>query len=646
LKDYICSRSHFRFSDALLWKSQPAGVSQRLETALAAVAPANLNVHSMLKRITRNTLSLAVTLNPWAMANLRPIFSAVALWFAVCLGSPSMAGEIPQQGGTGIDPRQDKDTPTITARPERVKVTANSASTDIAWNTGNGSIGFVFVTSNGRPPALVATGTEGSRVISWIRTGSYVFELYGESERHNLLAAVTVSGVALEPGGLTRTGLLHGQLRWLLIVVLIVALYVGVYLSSMGPVRTKFPLEPTTSPRPLHVTRNLLLGLAAFICVDGVVFHTRLYTSILAPNSYAGRMALITRGEKDRVSSGLKEVLVLGDSRMAEGFSAAIADKLSSVDGFKFVNLAEPASSVNIWDYMLRAVDPTRRRYWAIVVPYGIGFEPNSADPLRISMAAPLLRYGDCLNFASAFQRWSGRFRAFTACMLRGSAFQSDVVDFLENPIARIRSIQQEPERLQSRDIYKGRDYDIVGTSYDPKTGHVTFPPQLTEAQREAVRDSLVKPAQSETQDFLKIQRDGIQRILNRYSASSTEIVLTPVPRGPFAGLPGVSMTFHAAFPTITTERSVFSLPEQTFDFLEKPEYYFDGYHLNAKGRQRFTERLVAELVGRLRSAGADGHHRSDSKIVTDRFRVGTSGADIKSSRGDRIGNTSIDKAD
>jgi hypothetical protein len=130
---------------------------------------------------------------------------------------------------------------------------------------------------------------------------------------------------------------------------------------------------------------------------------------------------------------------------------------------------------VNIWQYMLREVDPTTRRYWAIVVPYGIGFEPNSADPLRISMAASLLRYGDCFHFASAFERWSGRFRAFTACILRGWAFQSDVADLLEHPVARARSIQLEPKKLHSRDVYKGRDYDIVGTSYDPKTGQVTF---------------------------------------------------------------------------------------------------------------------------------------------------------------------------
>ena len=597
----------------------------------------------MIKTVTGNASSLSATVKPWVLTNLLSVFSAMTIWLVLCLGSPCIAESVTQEGG--MSPKT-KDTARITATPWRVKVSDGFASTDIAWNTGNGSMGFVFVTANGRPPVLVATGNEGSRVISWIRRGNYVFELYGDAGRRTLLASVNVSAVATEPEIRSqRTDLSHGQLRWLLFAALLAVLYAALYLSSTGPVRTKFPIEPATSPYPLHVARNLLLGVAAFISVDGLVFHTRLYTSILAPESYAGRIAAITRAEKDRVSSGLKEVLVLGDSRMAEGFSSAVADKLSSVDGFKFVNLAEPASAVNIWDYMLREVDPTGDRYWAIVVPYGIGFEPNSADHLRISMAAPLLRYGDCFNFASAFQRWSGRFRAFTACILRGSAFQSDVVNFLEHPIARVRSIQREPKTLQSRDLYKGRDYDIVGTSYDPKTGQITFPSRLTAAQREAVRDSLMKPSQSETQDFLRMQRDGIQRIIDRYSASPTEIVLTPVPRGPFAGLPGASMTFHAVFPIITTQKAVFSLPEQTFDFLEKPEYYFDGFHLNAKGRQRFTETLVAELVGRLRSANSDRRVRSDLRLAGDRFPSGCGALNISRSSGDGLTGGRMDEA-
>src|SRR6266478_7002587 len=200
-----------------------------------------------------------------------------------------------------------------------------------------------------------------------------------------------------------------------------------------------------------------------------------------------------------------------------------------------------------------------------------------------------------------------------------GSAYQSDVADLLEHPIARIRSVQQEAERMQSRAAYKGRDYDLVGTSYDPTTGQVTFAPKLTEAQRQAVRKSLIQPSQSDTEYSLKLQREWIPRILNRYSNSSTAIVLTPVPRGPFAELPGFSKVYHSILPGGVIQRTTLSLPEQTFDFLEKPEYYFDAFHLNSKGRQRFTETLVSELVGRLRSADSKPHFNSGFQLAVDR---------------------------
>ena len=540
----------------------------------------------------------------WVAAKVLLAPGAVVMCLAAFLGAVGIVrGAAQTPADTEV--KQTSGAPVITAKPEHVTVARGSGSTEIQWDTGNGSAGFVFVTASGRKPVLFATGAKGNLVAPWIRAGNYLFELYSDNERRTLLAAVTVSGT-LEREASPRAMLLRGRARWLLVVVLIAIVYIAVYLSSTGPLRTTFPTEPTTSPRPLHVARNLLLGVAAFVSLDGVIFHTGLYASILAPDSYAGRVAALTRAEKQRPPSGLKEVLVLGDSRMAEGFSTAVADELGSAAGFKFVTLAEPASTANTWYYMLREVDPTAQRYWAIVVPYGIGYEPTSAESLRISMAAPLLRYGDCFTFASAFQQWSGRFRAVTACILRGSAYQSDVADFLEHPIARIESIQRESAVVHARAVYKGRDYDMVGTSYDATTGQMTFPPRLTEAQREAIRKSLLRPSQSEMQYSLRLQRDWIPRILNRYSKSATAIVLTPVPRGPFAELPAFSVGRRAPFPEVTRQRTVFSLPEQTFDFLEKPDYYFDAFHLNAKGRQRFTERLVNDLVARL--AAADSH--------------------------------------
>jgi len=526
----------------------------------------------------------------------------------------------PQQNESGSNSPRLSRAPTITAKPERVTLINGHGSTQIEWDTATASMGFVFLTEDGGKPLPFASGSRGTQIAPWIGDHRYVFELYGDDQRHALLAKVTVLGSA---GSTSSQQTVSWQLvgRWALIIGLAALSYFAVYLSSTGPVRTVFPTEPKTSPRQLHVSRNLLLGIVAFVCVDGAVFHSGLYVSILAPNSYAGRIWRITRPEKQRASSGLKEVLVLGDSRIAEGFSTTLANELGSPAGLKFVSLAEPAASANTWYYMVREVDPTRRRYAAIVIPYGIGYEPSSADALRISMTAPLLRYSDCFHFASGFQRSSGRFRAFVTCILRGSAYQDDVIDLLSNPIARIRSIR-EADKVRAGREYKGRDYDLVGTSYDAATGQVTFAPKLTEAQRLAFRKSLIQPSQSDTEYSLKLQRDWIPRIMDRYYHSPTAIVLTPLPRGPYLQLGGFSGGRESVLPSSVIHRTNFALPEHTFDFLEQPENYFDAFHLNAKGREKFTETLVSEVLGRVQSADSKRQDDAGRELAVKGWRA------------------------
>ena len=550
----------------------------------------------------------------------RSVIAAVAVCVAMYLGTASTLRAAPQQNISGSNSDRVSRAPVITAKPERVTLSDGSGSTEIDWDTGNGSMGFVFVTEDGGKPVLFANGSRGNQVAPWIGKHSYVFELYGDDQRQTLLAKVTVSGSAESTSSQQRVSW-QVVARWALIIGLAAVLYFAVYLSSTGPVRTTFPTEPTTSPRPLHVARNLFLGIAAFICVDGAVFHSGLYVSILAPSSYAGRVARITQAEKERAPSGLKEVLVLGDSRIAEGFSTTLANELGSPAGLKFVSLAEPAASANTWYYMVREVDPTTRRYAAIVVPYGIGYEPNSADPLRISMTAPLLRYGDCFHFASGFQRWSGRFRAFIACILRGSAYQDDVADLLAHPVARMRSIRQ-ADKMQSGsgvqrtglrscgDILRCSDRTGNVRAKINRSSEVGFPEEL---------DSTIAVGHGVS---LKLQRDWIPRIMNRYSHSPTAIVLTPLPRGPFLELAGFSKGYESVLPSSVIQRTSFSLPGHTFDFLEKPEYYFDAFHLNAKGRQKFTETLVSELLGRLRSADSKPQGNSGAELAVNGLRA------------------------
>ena len=149
-------------------------------------------------------------------------------------------------------------------------------------------MGFVFVTEDGAKPLLFANGSRGQEIAPWIKKHSYVFELYGDDQRQTLLAKVTVSGSAESVIVLADMLSWQAVARWALIIGLAAVLYFAVYLSSTGPVRTTFPIEPTKSPRQLHVARNLFLGIAAFICVDGAIFHSGLYVSILAPSSYRG----------------------------------------------------------------------------------------------------------------------------------------------------------------------------------------------------------------------------------------------------------------------------------------------------------------------------------------------------------------------
>ena len=92
--------------------------------------------------------------------------------------------------------------------------------------------------------------------------------------------------------------------------------------------------------------------------------------------------------------------------------------------------------------------------------------------------------------------------------------------------------------------------------------------------------------------------------------------MLAPLPRGPFLELAGFSKGYESVLPISLIQRASFSLPGHTFKFLEKPEYYFDAFHLNAKGRQKFTETLVSELLGRLRSADSKPRGNSGAQLA------------------------------
>ena len=171
--------------------------------------------------------------------------TAAVMCLAVFVGTLHTLGAAVQQSGVDADERKSSRAPAITANPGRVTVAGGAGSTtEISWDTGNESMGFVFVTTGQGKPVLFATGAKGSRMAPWIRPGTYAFELYGDDQRRTLLAAVTVSGTA-ESEASRRPMWLRGNARWLILALLVVV-YIAFYLSSTGTLRTTYPTETTT----------------------------------------------------------------------------------------------------------------------------------------------------------------------------------------------------------------------------------------------------------------------------------------------------------------------------------------------------------------------------------------------------------------
>jgi hypothetical protein len=86
-------------------------------------------------------------------------------------------------------------TPMIRASPNPVPLSGEHGTTTITWNTGDRSVGTVYVAKDGEPEAVFVTGTPGSTTAPWIEAeATYEFRLYAGTEHTKMLAKTQVTG--------------------------------------------------------------------------------------------------------------------------------------------------------------------------------------------------------------------------------------------------------------------------------------------------------------------------------------------------------------------------------------------------------------------------------------------------------------------
>jgi hypothetical protein len=110
--------------------------------------------------------------------------------FGLCLvtacskSPPPAAATAPSSGSTA----------TITATPNPVPAGPGPGTTMISWDTGDGTLGEVYVAPNGgAEKRFSGKRAKGSQEANWIGKGAYEFRLYSTAEPRTVLASVRVA---------------------------------------------------------------------------------------------------------------------------------------------------------------------------------------------------------------------------------------------------------------------------------------------------------------------------------------------------------------------------------------------------------------------------------------------------------------------
>jgi hypothetical protein len=356
----------------------------------------------------------------------------------------------------------------------------------------------------------------------------------------------------------------------------------------------------------MRTVRILLGSLAVFVVVEFLVFHTRLYTLVLSPESSTGILELRLENETRRPVADRNQVLIIGDSRMG-GFFPRYADQIRPALRYTFATIATPGTTPRCWYYMLRDVDPSARRYAAIVIGVNDYDDAetwdNHADYISdLHYLIARLRLRDLVEFSSSYHDPSLKWESARGILVRGLVYKTDFQDFLRNPLARIESASL--ARRESAGWY--RDYagttdSVKDVRIDWTTRTLDTPPTFTPAQRSAFQGQFLDDRAPQTGRRSAYLKRWFGRIHDLYRNSGTRIIFVRLPRGPFVRPdpppfnPHSSVRDLAAFPEVILD------DEHYFDSLEHPELFMDTMHLNGPGSAEFSRMLmrhVQELLG------------------------------------------------
>lgn len=363
---------------------------------------------------------------------------------------------------------------------------------------------------------------------------------------------------------------------------------------------------------PKQIASLVKLVVAAalvLVAIDVAVFRSGLYDCWIEPASTAGSTIRATEVIERSVDPARRNILVLGNSQMGEGFSWQAADAAVQPGELHFVNGAIAGSTPRIWNYLLREIDPDADRFAAIVMM--ADYDPAaSADDFTnrfsdISYLRTLLQLGDLADFPASFSMPDTVTRARRAILLPMQALHDDIAASLRAPWRRYRNaIRGRDVAIHSSMHYPGRDDALPPVRIDATTLAPLDWADATPALKAQIQGYLggLRSAATPDQQAANMAYQGrwIGAIASRYRAANVPVIVFSPPRGPFHRELTRPPEITGAIASLASRGLITALPGDAFVELEQPDKFFDMLHMNRAGREHFSPmlaRAVAPLV-------------------------------------------------
>jgi hypothetical protein len=364
-------------------------------------------------------------------------------------------------------------------------------------------------------------------------------------------------------------------------------------------------VQPSFDALPKKTAALLVVAaFAIFGLVDVLVFHTRAYRGLLDPSSSTGSFeAAIAQFRAVRPDPG-HDVLVLGDSRIYSGLDPRMAS-IASGD-LRFLNGGVPGATPRTWPFFVRAIDPDRNRFRAVVIAvdtYGdddsaIGSLDGDNRSLDLRYVVLQTRLGDIPKLAGSFPDPRERIERGLDLLWRGPELRDDFQAFAANPVARLTGIAQ-ARNAQTCDPLAAhpRSETLAGIRVDFARGTIHYPARISDDERRAIAAQVLRVGKA-SPSYARYRMEWLAPIAARYAAAGVPVIFVRIPTRPAhratSEIPSGSLL------AIARDLRARLIPAAGYLALERPELFADEDHLNRAGSLRFSRLLGTDVARKL----------------------------------------------